>query len=65
MWDGRRLHSQRKPLLNRVQPVEAPPVYGSIHGIVADPSQGFQGAGSKRRGHIPKKREWCPGPGCQ
>lgn len=57
MRDDRRLHSQRERFLNRVEPVEAPPVYGSVHGVVADPSQGFQGAGSKRRSHVPKKRE--------
>lgn len=27
--------------------MEAPPVYGPIHGVVGDPGQGFQGTGSK------------------
>lgn len=43
--DGGRPHSQREPVLNHVDPVEAPPVYGSIHGVVADPGQRLQGTG--------------------
>lgn len=52
---GGRLHSQGEPVLNRVDPVEAPPVEGSVHGVIGDPGQRLQGAGSKQRPR-PRKR---------
>lgn len=53
-----RLHSQREPVLHHVEPVEAPPVCGPVHGVVADAGQGFRGAGSKRRSHGPGETGW-------
>ena len=49
------VHSQREPIPHCVDSMEAAPVQWSVHRIVADPGQRFQGTGRERRGRIPNR----------